>query len=65
MWRQSAPAPVWRESLGAGSKYLELALAASAGIIVSSDADLLDLDPWRGIRILKPAELLASEGPGS
>ncbi|QYU70294.1 putative toxin-antitoxin system toxin component, PIN family [Leptolyngbya sp. 15MV] len=31
--------------------YLELALAAGAHAIVSSDADLLMLHPWRGIRI--------------
>jgi uncharacterized protein len=36
------------------NKYLELALAAGASIIVSSDEDLLVLDPWRGIRILRP-----------
>lgn len=41
------------------NKYLELALAADAGTIVSGDADLLVLDPWRGIRILKPATYLA------
>lgn len=39
--------------------YLELALAAGAEIIVSSDDDLLVLDPWRGVRILKPAAYLA------
>ena len=38
--------------------YLELALAAGAAAIVSSDADLLVLDPWRGVRILRPAEFL-------
>ena len=38
--------------------YLELALAAGAAALVSSDADLLVLDPWRGIRILRPAEFL-------
>jgi hypothetical protein len=36
-------------------KYLELALAAAAEVIVSGDQDLLTLDPWRGIRILRPA----------
>jgi uncharacterized protein len=36
-------------------KYLELALASSAHAIVSSDDDLLALDPWRGIRIISPA----------
>jgi putative PIN family toxin of toxin-antitoxin system len=40
-------------------KYLELALAAGARIIVSSDDDLLVLDPWRGVRILRPASYLA------
>ncbi len=39
--------------------YLELALAAGAHGIVSSDADLLVLHPWRGIRILTPADFLA------
>ena len=41
------------------NKYLELALAAGADVIVSSDADLLELHPWRGVRILRPAEYLA------
>jgi uncharacterized protein len=36
------------------NKYLELAAAVNAGIIISSDRDLLDLDPWRGIRLLLP-----------
>lgn len=40
-------------------KYLELALAAGAEIIVSGDDDLLVLHPWRGVRILRPAEYLA------
>jgi putative PIN family toxin of toxin-antitoxin system len=40
------------------NKYLELALAAGASIIVSSDDDLLVLDPSRGIRILRPVDYL-------
>lgn len=40
-------------------KYLELALAAGAGGIVSGDDDLLVLHPWRGVRILRPAAYLA------
>jgi putative PIN family toxin of toxin-antitoxin system len=40
-------------------KYLELALAAGVETLVSSDDDLLMLDPWRGVRILRPAEFLA------
>lgn len=46
-------------------KYLELALAAGAAALVSSDDDLLVLHPWRSIRIVRPAEYLARvEGPG-
>lgn len=41
------------------NKYLELALASGAAAIVSSDADLLVLHPWRDVRILRPAEYLA------
>jgi uncharacterized protein len=40
------------------NKFLELGLAADASIIVSSDEDLLDLHPWRGIQILRPADYL-------
>ncbi len=40
-------------------KYLELALTAGAEIIVSSDEDLLVLNPWRGVRILNPTDYLA------
>lgn len=42
------------------NKYLELALAAGADIIVSGDEDLLVLHPWRGVRVLRPAEYLAT-----
>jgi uncharacterized protein len=38
------------------NKYLELALAAGAPNTVSSDEDLLVLDPWREIRILRPVD---------
>ena len=40
-------------------KYLELALAAGAETLVSSDDDLIVLHPWRGVRILRPADYLA------
>ncbi len=47
------------------NKYLELALASGAGTIVSGDADLLGLHPWRGVRIPRPAEYIAEAGaPG-
>lgn len=38
--------------------YLELALAADAEVIVSGDADLLELSPWRGIPILTASSYL-------
>jgi len=41
------------------NKYLELALAAGADTIVSSDEDLTVLHSWRGVRILRPADYLA------
>ena len=44
--------------------YLELTLASGAHTIISSDADLLVLHPWRGVRILRPADYLAEAGHG-
>jgi putative PIN family toxin of toxin-antitoxin system len=41
------------------NKFLELAQASLASIIVSSDNDLLVLDPWRDTRILRPAAYVA------
>ena len=41
------------------NKYLELALASGASIIVSSDRHLLNMHPWRGVMILRPADYLA------
>ena len=43
------------------NKFLELALAAKAGTIVSSDADLLVLNPFRGTNILTPAQFLLAD----
>jgi putative PIN family toxin of toxin-antitoxin system len=40
------------------TKFLALLLAAEADALVSSDDDLLVLHPWRGIRIVTPAEFL-------
>lgn len=39
-------------------KFLELAVSGKASCIVSGDADLLDLSPFRGIPILTPREFL-------
>jgi hypothetical protein len=38
-------------------KFLELALASGARAIVTGDADMLVLDPWRDIRIVKLTEV--------
>lgn len=41
-------------------KYLELAVAGGADVIVSSDVrHLLSMNPWRGVSILSPADFLA------
>lgn len=41
-------------------RYLTLAAAGSADVVVSSDVrHLLSMHPWRGIPILRPAEFLA------
>ncbi len=40
-------------------KFLELAVSGVAACIVSSDDDLLALNPFRGIPILKPSEFLS------
>lgn len=43
-------------------KFLALALAAEADVVVSSDEDLLVLNPWRGIPIVTPAEFVTILG---
>lgn len=43
-------------------KFLALALAADADAIVSSDEDLLVLDPWRGIPVITAAAFLERSG---
>ena len=37
-------------------KFLELAVAANADFLVSSDQHLLEMDPFRGVRILQRAD---------
>lgn len=39
-------------------KFLHVALNGGAEAIVSGDSDLLVLDPFHGVRMLKPAEFL-------
>jgi len=40
------------------NRFLECALAGRADYLVTGDRDLLALDPFRGIPILRPAEFL-------
>lgn len=39
-------------------KFLEVALNGSADVIITGDADLIALHPWREIAIMSPAEYL-------
>ena len=41
------------------NRILELALASGSVLIVSNDADLLTMSPWRGIPIVSPREFAA------
>ncbi len=42
-------------------KFLEAAVNGRADVIVTGDKDLLDLNPFRGVAIVTPAEYLARE----
>lgn len=60
VWRTSAffvSLAVLREAVtdcrdASDNKFLELALATEASVIVTGDLDLLVLNPWRGVRIM-------------
>jgi putative PIN family toxin of toxin-antitoxin system len=39
-------------------KFLEVAVHGEARAIITGDADLLDLDPFHGVRIVRPADFL-------
>lgn len=45
-------------------KFLALAVAGEASVIVSGDDDLLSLDPFRGIRIVRPRTFVEAFPPG-
>lgn len=45
------------------NQFLALALTAEAYVLVASDEDLLVLNPWRGIPVVRPAEFLLRFGP--
>ena len=40
------------------NKFLELAICGNADCIISGDKDLLELNPFRGVAVLKPDEFL-------
>jgi putative PIN family toxin of toxin-antitoxin system len=42
-------------------KFLEAAVNGRANVLVTGDRDLLDLNPFRGIEIVTPADYLARE----
>jgi putative PIN family toxin of toxin-antitoxin system len=42
-------------------KFLELAVSAEAEAIITRDRDLLDLNPFRGIRLFDPQTFVTSE----
>lgn len=39
-------------------KFLETALSGAADLLVTGDGDLLALNPWQGIPILKPSQAI-------
>jgi len=41
------------------NKFLEAALAGEADVLTTGDSDLLELHPFAGVEILRPAEFLA------
>ena len=43
------------------NKFLELALDGRADVLVTGDKHLLKMSPWRGIRIVRPAEYLKAK----
>ena len=47
-----------RECRDREDKFLEVALNGKAELILTGDADLLTLHPWRGVPILSPARYL-------
>jgi len=38
------------------NKFPEVALNGRADMIITGDADLLEMNPWRGVAILSPTE---------
>jgi putative PIN family toxin of toxin-antitoxin system len=54
---EAALQPPCRDSMD--NKFLALVQVCRADVLVSSDDDLLVLNPWQGVPVLRPAEFLA------
>jgi putative PIN family toxin of toxin-antitoxin system len=52
--------PRWRDERD--DKFLALARVAEAYVLVSSDEDLLIMNPWNGVVVVTPAQFLARGG---
>ena len=61
----TAPAPVQASRDPDDDAFLALALAGGAEVIVSGDADLLALHPFRGVGIMTAAAFLAATEPAA
>ena len=57
-WIEPEPDRDGLRGSGRQRKYLELAIVSGATVVVSSDRHLLQMHPWRGVAILRPAEYL-------
>jgi putative PIN family toxin of toxin-antitoxin system len=57
---EAALQPACRDT--ADNEFLALAQVCQADVLVSSDDDLLVLNPWRDVPVLRPAEFLARLG---
>lgn len=61
--QEAAVEPACRDAKD--NKFLALAKACDAQVLVSSDADLRVLHPWNGVQILSPADFLAAVHPAA
>lgn len=57
---EAALQPACRDA--ADNKFLALVQVCQADVLVSSDDDLLLLNSWRGVPVLRPAEFLTYQG---
>jgi uncharacterized protein len=58
---EAALQPPCRDAMD--NKFLALVQVCQADVLVSSDDDLLVLNPWRGVPVLRPVEFLSYRQP--